>query len=107
MYLHPNSLRHRLGRIAELTGRNPTSFADRVALAVAVVAVAAISYSRLPTDDAPTEVAVASGVTGFVVPSGLCQTACGNWPLSRAMSMKVRYRPSWWRRSSAAESWAS
>lgn len=39
---------------------------------VAVVAVAAISYSRLPTDDAPTEVAVASGVTGFVVPSGGC-----------------------------------
>lgn len=39
---------------------------------VAVVAVAAISYSRLPTDDVPSEAAVASGVTGFVVPSGEC-----------------------------------
>lgn len=38
LFLHPNSLRHRLGRIAELTGRSPTSFADRVALAVGVVA---------------------------------------------------------------------
>jgi hypothetical protein len=38
MFLHPNALRHRLSRIAELTGRSPTSFADRVALAVGVVA---------------------------------------------------------------------
>lgn len=36
LFLHPNSLRHRLARIAELTGRNPTSFGDRVALAVGV-----------------------------------------------------------------------
>ena len=34
LFLHPNSLRHRLSRIAELTGRSPTSFSDRVALAV-------------------------------------------------------------------------
>ncbi len=34
LYLHPNSLRHRLGRIAELTGRNPLDFSDRVALTI-------------------------------------------------------------------------
>jgi DNA-binding PucR family transcriptional regulator len=34
LFLHPNSLRHRLARIAELTGRNPLDFDDRVALAV-------------------------------------------------------------------------
>ncbi|HEY5185304.1 MAG TPA: helix-turn-helix domain-containing protein, partial [Actinomycetes bacterium] len=34
LYLHPNSLRHRLGRIAELTGRNPLDFGDRVALTI-------------------------------------------------------------------------
>lgn len=34
LFLHPNSLRHRLARIAELTGRNPLVFNDRVALAV-------------------------------------------------------------------------
>lgn len=34
LFLHPNSLRHRLARIAELTGRNPLVFDDRVALAV-------------------------------------------------------------------------
>lgn len=44
LFLHPNSLRYRLGRIAELTGRSPTSFADRVALAVGVVA-----WDRRPT----------------------------------------------------------
>lgn len=32
--LHPNSLRHRLRRIGELTGADPRAFADRVALAV-------------------------------------------------------------------------
>lgn len=34
LFLHPNSLRHRLKRIEELTGANPRSFDDRVALAV-------------------------------------------------------------------------
>ncbi len=34
LFLHPNSLRHRLSRIHDLTGRNPLDFADRVALAV-------------------------------------------------------------------------
>jgi sugar diacid utilization regulator len=34
LFLHPNSLRHRLARITELTGRNPLDFDDRVSLAV-------------------------------------------------------------------------
>lgn len=34
MFLHPNSLRHRLKRIEELTGANPRSFRDRVGLAI-------------------------------------------------------------------------
>jgi hypothetical protein len=34
LHLHPNSLRHRLKRIAELTGSDPRVFADRVALAI-------------------------------------------------------------------------
>ncbi|GLZ07315.1 hypothetical protein Acsp03_47810 [Actinomadura sp. NBRC 104412] len=36
LYLHPNTLRHRLSRIEALTGRNPLDFEDRVALAVAM-----------------------------------------------------------------------
>lgn len=36
LHLHPNSLRHRLRRIGELTGSDPRVFADRVALAVAL-----------------------------------------------------------------------
>jgi DNA-binding PucR family transcriptional regulator len=36
LYLHPNTLRHRLSRIEALTGRNPLEFEDRVALAVAM-----------------------------------------------------------------------
>lgn len=38
LFLHVNSLRHRLARVEELTGRNPLAFSDRVALAVAVAA---------------------------------------------------------------------
>ena len=34
LQLHPNSLRHRLRRVGELTGSDPRVFADRVALAV-------------------------------------------------------------------------
>jgi DNA-binding PucR family transcriptional regulator len=34
LHLHPNSLRHRLEPIAELTGSDPRVFADRVALAI-------------------------------------------------------------------------
>lgn len=34
LHLHPNSLRHRLRRIGELTGSDPRVFTDRVALAV-------------------------------------------------------------------------
>jgi hypothetical protein len=34
LFLHPNSLRHRLRRVTELTGSDPRSFDDRVALAV-------------------------------------------------------------------------
>lgn len=36
LFLHPNTLRHRLSRIEALTGRNPLRFEDRVALAIAV-----------------------------------------------------------------------
>jgi hypothetical protein len=36
LFLHPNTLRHRLSRIEALTGRNPLRFDDRVALAIAV-----------------------------------------------------------------------
>lgn len=34
LFLHPNSLRHRLKRVHDLTGANPRVFDDRVALAV-------------------------------------------------------------------------
>jgi DNA-binding PucR family transcriptional regulator len=34
LFLHPNSLRHRLERAHQLTGANPRAFNDRVALAV-------------------------------------------------------------------------
>ncbi|MGZ8760700.1 MAG: PucR family transcriptional regulator [Aeromicrobium sp.] len=34
LFLHPNSLRHRLKRVHELTGANPRAFDERVALAV-------------------------------------------------------------------------
>ncbi|TDD80089.1 PucR family transcriptional regulator [Actinomadura darangshiensis] len=40
LFLHPNTLRHRLGRIEALTGRDPLRFDDRVALAIAVWAAA-------------------------------------------------------------------
>jgi hypothetical protein len=36
MHLHPNSLRHRLARVHELTGRNPLLFRDQVDLAIAL-----------------------------------------------------------------------
>lgn len=38
LFLHVNSLRHRLTRVEELTGCNPLAFSDRVALAVALAA---------------------------------------------------------------------
>jgi len=34
LFLHPNSLRHRLRRVHELTGANPQVFSDRAALAI-------------------------------------------------------------------------
>jgi DNA-binding PucR family transcriptional regulator len=34
LFLHPNSLRHRLKRVHELTGVNPRVFKERVALAI-------------------------------------------------------------------------
>jgi hypothetical protein len=36
LFLHVNSLRHRLARIEAVTGRNPLRFEDRIALAVAM-----------------------------------------------------------------------
>ncbi|HEY8482677.1 MAG TPA: PucR family transcriptional regulator [Spirillospora sp.] len=36
LFLHPNTLRHRLSRIESVTGRNPLRFEDRVALAIAI-----------------------------------------------------------------------
>ncbi len=36
MFLHPNTLRHRLGRMTELTGRNPLDQVDRTAFLVAL-----------------------------------------------------------------------
>ena len=36
LHLHPNSLRHRLKRIGELTAADPKVFSDRVALAIAL-----------------------------------------------------------------------
>ena len=36
LFVHPNTLRHRLSRIEALTGRNPLRFEDRVALAIAI-----------------------------------------------------------------------
>lgn len=38
MHLHPNSLRHRLARVYELTGRNPLLFRDQVDFAIALQA---------------------------------------------------------------------
>ncbi len=38
MHLHPNSLRHRLSRVYELTGRNPLLFRDQVDFALALQA---------------------------------------------------------------------
>jgi DNA-binding PucR family transcriptional regulator len=35
-YLHVNTVRHRLARVRDLTGRDPLVFADRVALAIAL-----------------------------------------------------------------------
>lgn len=45
-YLHVNTVRHRLARIRDLTGRDPLVFADRVALAIALWA-----YDRRDPDD--------------------------------------------------------
>jgi DNA-binding PucR family transcriptional regulator len=39
LYLHVNTVRHRLARIHRLTGRNPLTFVDRVALAIALWAL--------------------------------------------------------------------
>jgi hypothetical protein len=39
MHLHPNSLRHRLTRVYEITGRNPLLFRDQVDFAIALQAL--------------------------------------------------------------------
>ena len=36
LFVHPNTLRHRLGRVAEVTGRSPFVLGDRVAFVVAL-----------------------------------------------------------------------
>lgn len=36
LFLHPNTLRHRLARIESVTGRNPLHFDDRIAYAIAL-----------------------------------------------------------------------
>nr|WP_168172073.1 helix-turn-helix domain-containing protein [Pseudonocardia sp. AL041005-10] len=36
LHLHVNTVRYRIGRVAELTGRDPSSFADRVDLYLAL-----------------------------------------------------------------------
>lgn len=36
LFVHVNTVRHRLARMQQLTGRNPLNFADRVALAIAL-----------------------------------------------------------------------
>ena len=35
-YLHVNTVRHRLGRIAQITGRNPLEYSDQISLAIAL-----------------------------------------------------------------------
>ena len=47
-YLHVNTVRHRLARVRDLTGRDPLVFADRVALAIALWAY----DRRAPADPA-------------------------------------------------------
>lgn len=46
MHLHPNSLRHRLTRIYELTGRNPLLFRDQVDFALALEALHRRSHTQ-------------------------------------------------------------
>ena len=46
MHLHPNSLRHRLTRIYELTGRNPLLFRDQVDFAIALEALRRRRHSQ-------------------------------------------------------------
>jgi hypothetical protein len=53
LFLHPNSLRHRLRRISELTGCDPRSFDDRVALAVGLWAWDRQPRERRPGAPAP------------------------------------------------------
>ncbi|WP_226362346.1 helix-turn-helix domain-containing protein [Pseudonocardia sp. ICBG1142] len=36
LHLHVNTVRYRIGRVAELTGRDPSSFTDRVDLYLAL-----------------------------------------------------------------------
>jgi hypothetical protein len=45
-YLHVNTVRHRLGRVQALTGRDPLAFDDRVALAIALWAFDRRTWTR-------------------------------------------------------------
>ncbi len=45
-YLHVNTVRHRLGRVQALTGRDPLAFDDRIALAIALWAYERRTWTR-------------------------------------------------------------
>lgn len=43
LFLHPNTLRHRLGRVAEISGRDPLRWSDRVCFTFALAALDQLS----------------------------------------------------------------
>ena len=53
-YLHVNTVRHRLARVHQITGRDPLVFADRAALAIALWALDRHGPPTAPTHAGPT-----------------------------------------------------
>jgi hypothetical protein len=54
LFMHPNTLRHRLRRIADLTGRSPFDLRDRIAFSIALrVADRSSTSSRADGDQPP------------------------------------------------------
>ena len=54
LHMHPNTLRHRLRRIADLTGRSPFDLRDRIAFSIALrVADRSSTSSRADGDQPP------------------------------------------------------